>query len=112
VLAVLLGLGTLLVPIMRRVRVGETIPGRELLPPYSAAESAGWLELSYRGQTVLFEVESDEGDSAGPSIRAWTFDGNEERPILLDQDEPVGDAHTAMGRAVQQITRAIDAALN
>lgn len=112
VLAVLLGLGTLVVPVMRRIRADGAESAAAGYETFTSAQGAGWLELSYRGQTVLFEVEHDEGDSAEPTIRAWTFDGNEERPILLDQDEPVGDAHTAMGRAVQQITRAIDAALN
>jgi len=110
VLAVLLGLGTLLVPIMRRIRADEVILGGEVLLPYSPAESAGWLELSYRGQTVVVAIEPEGNDPASSYIRAWTMDGDDERPIPLELAEPVGDAHAVIGRAVQQITRAIDAA--
>ena len=85
VLAVLLGLGTLVVPVMRRIRADGAESAAAGYETFTSAQGAGWLELSYRGQTVLFEVEHDEGDSAEPTIRAWTFDGNEERPIPLDQ---------------------------
>lgn len=109
VLAVLLGLGTLLVPIVRRigpVRAGPVDAGKGLFTP---AEGAGWLELNYRGQTILLEMESAEGESAGPLIRAWSLGEKRERQFPLDNDEATADAHAAMGRAVQQITRAIDA---
>jgi len=107
VLAVLLGLGTLLVPIVRRiepVRAGPVDAGQRLFTP---AEGAGWLELNYRGRTILLEMETGDIESDATRIRAWSNDGAEERSIDLSPGE-VSDKHAALGRAVQQIARAID----
>ena len=109
VLAVLLGLGTLVVPVMRRIRADGAESAAAGYETFTSAQGAGWLELSYRGQTVLFEVEHDEGDSAEPTIRAWTVAEGQERPLPLDNDESADDVHAAIGRAVQRITQAIDA---
>ena len=105
VLGVLLVLGTLVVPIVRKMSDSDG-GSMEAVPPVVPTGNAGELEMQYRGRRFRIVVDSDDG--SGPSARAWAIVGLEERPILFDQDAAATDTHAALAHAVQQITREID----
>jgi hypothetical protein len=105
VLAVLLVLGTLVVPIVRKMSDAGAEPMAPA-PPFALSDGAGDLELRYQGRQ--FRIAVDTNGAAGPIARAWAIAGPEQHPILFDQDSTATDAHAAMANAVRQITRAVD----
>jgi hypothetical protein len=104
VLAVLLVLGTLVVPIVRKMSDTGNVP--VALTPPAAPAAAGQLEIRYQGRQ--FRITADTDGGSAPNIRVWAIDGPEARPILFDQDAAAADTHAALAHAVQQITRAVD----
>jgi hypothetical protein len=97
VLAVLLVLGTLVVPIVRKMSDAGAEPMAPA-PPFALSDGAGDLELRYQGRQ--FRIAVDTNGAAGPIARAWAIAGPEQHPILFDQDSTATDAHAAMANAV------------
>jgi hypothetical protein len=109
VLAILLVLGTLVVPIVRKMSDAGDRP-TDTAPPVASSDGAGQLEMRYRGRQFRIVVDTDGGSA--PGVRAWAVGGAEERPILLNQDTTPADAHADLANAVQQITRAVDSGMS
>jgi hypothetical protein len=111
VLGVLLVLGTLVVPVVRKIS-GSAPPSvsTPVAPaPLSRGAQDGWLEISYRGRTFLIGVEPEAGEQAGFRVRALAMDGLDGRHVLTaSEPEAGGDAYTLFGHAVQDIARAVD----
>jgi hypothetical protein len=110
VLGVLLVLGTLVVPIVRKMSDGGG-EGTESAASTAAAmlrpvSRDGTLEVRYRGRVFLVEQES--GDGAGLGVRAWVVDGPESHAMPLGEELAASDSYSAVGRAVQQIMRSVD----
>jgi hypothetical protein len=108
VLAVLLVLGTLVVPIVRKISDSGP-PISVARSPFSPGAQDGRLELSYRGRVFVVAADSPAEELVGIRVQAWALDGQEERPILLAaESSTASDPYVALGNAVQAITRAVD----
>lgn len=109
--AVLLVLGTLVVPIVRKINdrdeqiFGEPGP----LPTQLFSADTATLDIRYRGRAVHIRAESLGNDQAGFTAKCWMIGSPGRRPVAADPAiPPADDPQTALGLAVQAIIRAID----
>jgi hypothetical protein len=109
VLAVLLVLGTLVVPITRKIKDVGTLGYSEAA--YSAPAllaSSKAMEVRYQGRTIHVEVTAAE-EQSGFRPHAWIVSGQDRRPLPLNGETSLAtDAPTALAHAVRELARAVD----
>lgn len=97
--AVLTVLGSLLVPVLRKL-AGETSA------PEAETEARDRLEIRYRDRTFVVQTYRAQ---AGFAIDAWEVVKGARAPSLaLPQTAPFPDGHAALAFAVQHITSSVD----
>jgi hypothetical protein len=115
VVAILLVLGTLVVPIVRKINAADTTyePEPIVANPFWLRTLDETLEVFYRGHAFEISAEPTSGDQQEFMVRAWTRDGKGKRQLSLGSSVPAGDdRHVVLGAAVQEITRSVDAQRN
>ena len=110
-IAVLLVLGTLVVPIVRKIDdrdIAGAIAPDPSFPIWLPSDN-GALDMSYRGRMFRIRAESLGADRSGFTFQAWETNDPRQRPIIVSPELPTAaDLHAALGSAVQVIARAID----
>lgn len=106
--AVLAVLGTLLVPILRKLAAG-TPRGWTAGADGGDGAACARLEMRYKGQIFAIETVEHGHPGQGFDVRAWEVTRDDREPVVGLADPGLHeDAHTALASAVLQITRAID----
>ena len=115
IIAVLLVLGTLVVPIARKIAGGgelRELPDAAPPAPFWLRTTGETLEIYYRGRAFQVLAEQVDGDQPGFVAHTWSGTGERRRQVNLDfQPYDANDRHTALGMAVQDLTRAVDSDL-
>ena len=112
VLAVLLVLGTLIVPVVRKISDGG-VPSVAASPipatPVGFSADPDVLEVRYRGRAFQVDVEPVAGDRAGFTVRFWAASVTDPEQIILGfEGQAPSNRHTALGLGVEEIARAVD----